>query len=70
MSRGKYTPEVSFSIEARKANPAQLEAGERLFGRLIANARESTAQVDGQSGHGRRQPPGLADPPHSLTGGL
>ena len=67
---GRKLPEVRFSIEARETSPAQLEAGERLFSRLLANARESTAQVDGQSGHGRRQPPGLEDPPHSLTGGL
>jgi len=70
MSRGKYTPEVRFSIEARETSPAQLEAGERLFRRLIADASERSEQVDGQSGHGRRQPPGHEDPPHSLTGGL
>jgi len=63
-------PEIRFSIEARETSTAQLEAGERLFRRLIANARESTEQADGQSGQGRREPPGHKDPPHSLTGGL
>lgn len=66
---GRKLPVVRFSIEARETSPAQLEAGERLFRRLLANARESLAQVDGKSGHGRRQPPGLEAPPHSLTGG-
>ena len=32
------TPEITFSIEARPANIEQIEAGKRLFKRLVARA--------------------------------
>ena len=31
-------PEVTFSLEVRLATPAQLEAGKKLFSRLLARA--------------------------------
>lgn len=34
-------PKVTFSIESRKATPVQLEAGKRLFSRLLARAQSS-----------------------------
>ena len=38
-------PEVTFSIELRPATPTQLEAGKRLFKRLVSRAR-ATDGVD------------------------
>ena len=32
-------PEVTFSIKLRPATPEQLEAGKRLFNRLVSRAR-------------------------------
>jgi hypothetical protein len=80
MARSKYPPEVRFSIEGRESNPAQLGAGERLFGSLSARARasltgarvaanESSEHSDEHGRRGRRQPPALPDPLHLLTGG-
>ena len=34
-------PEVTFSIEMRPSNSAQLEAGKRLFKRLVARTQSS-----------------------------
>lgn len=59
------TPEVTFSIELRPATSEQLEAGKRLFSRLIARAqtgkdvRAKSARAD------RRKPPPVQSP--SLT---
>lgn len=81
MARGKYRPEVRFSIEARQVSAVQMRAGEKLFGRLRVKAQarliagEACADDGcGQSGErdrdGRRQEPApVSDPPHSLTGG-
>ncbi len=43
MERGERHPEVIFSLEARKATPAQTEAGKRLFGKLATRASASVA---------------------------
>lgn len=67
MELGKQEAEVRFTIEARKATTAQLEAGERLFSGLVTNARSG---AKGRGGHGQRMlPRAFSGPPHSLTGG-
>ena len=43
-------PEVTFSIEIRPSTSAQLEAGKRLFSRLLARAQSST-QTSSESKH-------------------
>jgi hypothetical protein len=59
------TPEVTFNMELRPATSEQLDAGRRLFSRLIAraqgskNERAETARAD------RRKPPPVQSP--SLT---
>jgi hypothetical protein len=40
-------PAVTFQLESRKITPAQVEAGKRLFKRLIARA-QSRVEVDGR----------------------
>lgn len=81
MAGRKHPSEVRFSIEARQPDAGQLEAGEKLFGRLTARARAGvtggrsapnegggteTSRI-GVGGGGSRLP--RRDPPHSLTGG-
>jgi len=65
-SRGiEETPEVTVSIELREATSEQIDAGKRLFSRLItrsqgsSNERAETARAD------RRKPPPVQSP--SLT---
>jgi len=41
-------PEVTFSIEVRSATPTQLEAGKRLFSKLMARA-QSSCQTSNES---------------------
>jgi len=41
-------PEVIFSIESRTSTPAQLEAGKRLFKRLVARV-QSSIQTSNES---------------------
>ncbi len=45
------SPEVTFSVEPRPASPEQLEAGKRLFSRLLARAQTNneSEQVDGKT---------------------
>lgn len=43
-------PEVTFSIEIRPCTSTQLEAGKRLFSRLLARA-QSSSQNDNESKH-------------------
>jgi len=44
-------PEVTFSIEIRPATSAQLEAGKRLFSKLLARAqtKNESQQVDAKT---------------------
>jgi len=47
MARGnsrtvQKVPEVTISIELRPATPEQIEAGKRLFSRLLAKAQSSS----------------------------
>ena len=73
MANNQKTPEVKFSIEARQPTPAQLDAGHRFFGELLADARaEQTSASRLARERGRRglpEQPYAADPPHLLTGG-
>jgi hypothetical protein len=62
---GEKTPEVAFSIELRAPGYEQIEAGKRLFSKLMARAetyedeRAESARAD------RRKPPPVQSP--SLT---
>lgn len=55
-------PTVTFSVAVRSATPIQVEAGRRLFGRLIARAqaeiaasgRESTKKSEKKKANGRQ----------------
>ena len=64
-SRVEGTPEVTFNIELRPATSEQIDAGKRLFSRLMAraqtvkNERAESARAD------RRKPPPVQSP--SLT---
>ncbi len=53
-------PEVTFSLEARPVTPAQLEAGKRLFSRLLAKAqtniesqKDTCQKINGEGRRGR-----------------
>ena len=59
------TPEVTFSIELRPATYEQLEAGKRLFSRLIARAQASKNERAESARADRRKPPPVQSP--SLT---
>ena len=65
--------EVRFSIEVRDATAAQLDAGRRFFGQLLAKARaEQTSARRLARERGQRvlpERPDASDPPHLLTGG-
>jgi len=56
------TPEVTFSIEVRPDNCTQLEAGKRLFSRLLVRAQTNNKSqkidVKNKDGQGRRGRPG------------
>lgn len=54
----KITPEVTFSIELRPATPEQLEAGKRLFSKLINRAQSNAINTDTASA--RSAPGGTA----------
>lgn len=61
-------PEVTFSIEVRPATFAQLEAGRRLFGKLISRAQsqieqEKSPKAKSQAKGTRSAPGGTAKPP-------
>ena len=59
------TPEVTFSIELRPATYEQLEAGKRLFSRLIARAQASKNERAESARADRWKPPPVQSP--SLT---
>ena len=59
------TPEVTFSIELRPATSEQLDAGKRLFSRLIARAQASKNERAESARADRRKPPPVQSP--SLT---
>jgi hypothetical protein len=59
------TPEVTFSIELRPATCEQLDAGKRLFSRLIARAQASKNERAESARADRRKPPPVQSP--SLT---
>ena len=59
------TPEVTFSIELRPATYEQLEAGKRLFSRLIERAQASKNERAESARADRRKPPPVQSP--SLT---
>ena len=59
------TPEVTFSIELRQANYEQIDAGRRLFSRLIARAKASKNERAESARADRRKPPPVQSP--SLT---
>jgi len=59
------TPEVTFSIELRPATFEQLEAGKRLFSRLVERAQTSKNERAESARVGRRKPPPVQSP--SLT---
>jgi len=59
------TPEVTFSIELRPATYEQLEAGKRLFSKLIARAQRAEAERAESARADRRKPPPVQSP--SLT---
>lgn len=59
------TPEVTFSIELRPATYEQLEAGKRLFSRLIERAQTSKNERAESARADRRKPPPVQSP--SLT---
>lgn len=58
-------PEVNFSIELRTATSEQLNAGKRLFSRLIARAQASKNERAESARADRRKPPPVQSP--SLT---
>jgi hypothetical protein len=59
------TPEVTFSIELRPATYEQLEAGRRLFSRLMARAQTGKDKRAESARADRREPPPVQSP--SLT---
>lgn len=59
------TPEVTFSIELRPATYEQLDAGKRLFSRLIARAKSAKNERAESARADRRKPPPVQSP--SLT---
>lgn len=79
MATSPKTPEAKFSIEARELTPAQLDAGRRFFGQLLAKTRAdqtSASSAQRKPGHVRErgqrempEQPDTQDPPHLLTGG-
>lgn len=74
MASKANAPEVKFSTEAREPTPAQLDAGRRFFGQLLAKARAEKTSASRPAGErGQRgqaeQSDKANDPPHLLTGG-
>jgi len=59
------TPEVTLSIELRPATYEQLEAGKRLFSKLIARVQIAEAERAESARADRRKPPPVQSP--SLT---
>jgi len=59
------TPEVTFSIGLRPATSEQLEAGRRLFSRLMARAQTANNERAESARADRRKPPPVQSP--SLT---
>jgi len=59
------TPEVTFSVEMRRATHEQVEAGKRLFSRLVARAQASKNERAESARADRRKPPPVQSP--SLT---
>ena len=59
------TPEVTFSIELRPATYEQLDAGKRLFSRLMARAQTAKNERVESARADRRKPPPVQSP--SLT---
>ncbi len=59
------SPEVTFSVEVRRATYEQLEAGKRLFSRLMTRAQESKNERAESARAARRKPPPEQSP--SLT---
>jgi hypothetical protein len=62
---GQKTREVTFSIELRPATYEQLDAGKRLFSRLIATAQTAKNERAESARADRRKPPPVQSP--SLT---
>jgi hypothetical protein len=58
-------PEVTFNIELRPATSEQLEAGRRLFSRLMTRAQAAEDERAESARAGRRKPPPVQSP--SLT---
>ena len=59
------TPGVTFSIELRPATSEQVEAGKRLFSRLMARAQAAKDERARSARADRRKPPPVQSP--SLT---
>ena len=59
------TPEVNFSIKVRPATYEQIDAGKRLFSRLVARARIAEAERAESARAERRKPTPVQSP--SLT---
>lgn len=59
------TPEVTFSIELRPATCEQLEAGRRLFSKLMARVQTAKDERAESARADRRKPPPVQSP--SLT---
>ena len=59
------TPGVTFSIEVRPATSEQLDAGKRLFSRLVARAQPAKNERAESARADRRKPPPVQSP--SLT---
>jgi len=57
--------EVTFSVELRPATCEQVEAGKRLFSKLIARTRPTEAERAKSARADRRRPPPVQSP--SLT---
>jgi len=49
------TTKVTFSIELRPATSTQLEAGKRLFSRLVARAQSSNKSRTQQKNHNKKK---------------
>ena len=64
-SRVQGNPEVTFNIELRQATSEQIDAGKRLFSRLIARAQGSNNERADTARADRRKPPPVQSP--SLT---
>jgi len=58
-------PEVTFSVEVRPATYEQLDAGKRLFSRLVARAQTGKNERAESARADRRKPPPVQSP--SLT---